>query len=415
MYLVRIDAEGVPQWSKAYGGVGVDQGVACDEFLDGYVVAGTSANGGVGGYDMTLIRLDAAGDPLWQRYYGSEDWDFASSMVVVDNGFLLVGTSYGPEAPLGGGIAMRLDAGGEQAWSYHVPHQGHSEVLGAAVAQNGDILLAGMQVGESGQEEAFVARLDGAGAEVFFTLLETDSASRLIGVVEGADGSIVACGSSREGWPVPRILVAGFSSDGVPAWQRFHGNQAEAGGAGIDRAGNGGYVITGYNTLNEGDRDMIFTLVDVNGWFQSGTNYGNGEVADGVAVRHTSDGGYIVVGWCEGYGPGPRAMYVVKAGADGATEGLAVDAYSDPLPVVEAAVPASLARLSPNPASPGDVMRIDHPEAMPLRLHVRDAQGRLVASVPCDAAGQCVTPYVESGVYLVHINDSPFAVKLVVR
>jgi hypothetical protein len=72
---------------------------------------------------------------------------------------------------------------------------------------------------------------------------------------------------SRSQSNVAQIYIVSVDGTGGFLWNQYIGNTADAGGSEIRRSNTGGYVFTGYNTLNFGSRDMILTTVDAIGYF----------------------------------------------------------------------------------------------------------------------------------------------------
>jgi len=190
----------------------------------------------------------------------------------------------------------------------------------------------------------------------------------------------VTCGGTRSQNPFLQIYLVSLDATGQLQWEQFIGNGPDAGGTEIRPDHAGGYVFTGYNTLNLGERDMILTVTDGGGWFQFGNNYGNGEPADGYSIDPTDDGGYVVAGWAEDYGPGLRSMYVVKTDSLGMTASLVVESYLDPLPVPTHTA-AAQDMLWPSALSAGDLLNL-RVERWPTDAHafIIDVRGSVVAS-----------------------------------
>ncbi len=71
VWVLRLDGDGQVLWSRVYGGPGIEQAWSVALTDDrGYVVAGGTTSFGAGGADYWVLRLDAQGEPLWQRTYG---------------------------------------------------------------------------------------------------------------------------------------------------------------------------------------------------------------------------------------------------------------------------------------------------------------------------------------------------------
>ena len=182
IYVVRIDEMGEHLWSRYYGGVGVDVGIACRELEDGYIIAGTTATGSIGGYDMILIRTDEEGIPVWQRNYGSADWDLCNAFALVEDGFILAGVTYGVGTPLGSGFAIKTDLNGEVQWNYTLPADQHSEFHGVIGTSDNGAALCGSVLATNGNPDGILAKVDLLGAEQWLTVVGGDSTDQFSSV-----------------------------------------------------------------------------------------------------------------------------------------------------------------------------------------------------------------------------------------
>ncbi|HRH60473.1 MAG TPA: hypothetical protein PL045_07875, partial [Chitinophagaceae bacterium] len=73
-WIVKLDSAGNIQWQKSLGGTLYDQAFCILQSNDGgYVIAGTSlsndgdVNNNHGGWDCWVVKLDSAGNMLWQK------------------------------------------------------------------------------------------------------------------------------------------------------------------------------------------------------------------------------------------------------------------------------------------------------------------------------------------------------------
>lgn len=418
IYVLRLDAFGEPLWSRTYGGIGVENGVACEELSNGFIIAGTTSQGANGSYDMLLVRTDGQGLPLWERNYGTSDWDLCNAMEVLPDGFLLGGITYGAGHFNGGAYVVRTNLDGDTLWSRVLGGPLRTEANGLVRTTDQGYVVAGSMGTPSGYSDGFLTKLDQAGDEQWTAELGGDSADVLNSVVQVDDGSFVACGTNHSQSEVLQIYVVNVDGAGAFQWDQSIGNTADAGGSEIRRWGAEDYVFTGYNTLNAGQRDMILTTLDSYGYFQFGNNYGDGHPADGLSIDATSDGGFVVAGWIEQTGPGIRAVYVVKADSLGQTADLNVVEYFDPLPVPEMSKAAGVT-ISPTLLSSGQEMKIQLHGSSAAQARIMDMRGAIQGFIPIEPSTNISirVPDLAPGPYLISIEQkgrAPVIAKFVV-
>lgn len=96
MWLVKIDAAGVAQWNRTYGGTSVDRVNSLVQTVDGgFALAGSTTSYGAGKSDMWLVKTDANGIAQWNRTYGGTSSEWLEALIqTTDGGFALAGHTY---------------------------------------------------------------------------------------------------------------------------------------------------------------------------------------------------------------------------------------------------------------------------------------------------------------------------------
>ncbi len=97
-YLIKTDVNGVLQWSKTYGKSGEDRAQCARQTPDGgFILCGRSASFGTGSIDVALYRTNANGTLLWTKGYGAAGDDQGSYVRPIGNSFVFCGytTSFG--------------------------------------------------------------------------------------------------------------------------------------------------------------------------------------------------------------------------------------------------------------------------------------------------------------------------------
>ncbi|MBK6408095.1 MAG: hypothetical protein IPO60_10090 [Flavobacteriales bacterium] len=327
-------------------------------------------------------------------------------MEILPDGFLIGGVTYGEGNFNGAAYVVRTNADGDILWTQTLGGSERTECNGLVLAMDQGIVLVGSKGTSSGSTDGLLTKLDQAGDQEWSVLLGGDSADVLNSVVQSVDGSFVACGASRSQSDVSQIYLVNVDGTGGFLWDQHIGNTADAGGSEIRRSNTGGYVLTGYNTLNLGDRDMILTTIETNGDFQFGDNYGIGHPADGKAIDPTADGGYVVAGWIEQVGLGIRAVYVVKTDSIGHVASPNVIDFFDPLPVPEVTKPSGVT-ISPTLLSSGQEMHIITQSRGTGQVRITDMRGATQVLLPIETGTRTSIriPDLAPGPYLISVEQ----------
>jgi hypothetical protein len=102
-WLTKMDLNGNIVWDKTYGGDWFDNASTLSLTLDKQIIisgesgsdlSGTKIEGNMGVYDMWPVSVDTNGVEIWQETIGGSDWDQLSDVIEIsDNHYLLVGDS----------------------------------------------------------------------------------------------------------------------------------------------------------------------------------------------------------------------------------------------------------------------------------------------------------------------------------
>jgi hypothetical protein len=97
--IIKLNSAGNIKWSRIIGGAGDDEAMSVVEANDGgYVMAGYTNSFGAGGYDVYVVKVDSVGNIVWTRTIGGKGNDYGESIVKCnDGGFAVAGytDSYG--------------------------------------------------------------------------------------------------------------------------------------------------------------------------------------------------------------------------------------------------------------------------------------------------------------------------------
>jgi hypothetical protein len=153
-----------PAWTVRFGGEGNENVFDLAAAPDGsaYLVGG--AQGELerpveGIFDAFVHALGADGAARWTRQLGTPGWDVARGAAVAPNGDLVVagyseGDFAGPNAGGSDAWALRLAPDGEEVWRIGLASAGDDELEAVVVGDDGTIYLAGATTGELAEPNA---------------------------------------------------------------------------------------------------------------------------------------------------------------------------------------------------------------------------------------------------------------------
>jgi hypothetical protein len=206
MWVLRLDEAGNVAWDHTYGGAKWDETSSIVALADGgFAVAGGTYSKGAGYEDMWVLRLDEAGNVVWDHTYGGASVDQANSIVALaDGGFAVAGYTRSKGAGEGDMWVLRLDEAGNVLWD-HTYGGAESDGAGSIVAlADGGFAVAGYAESKGGgYEDMWVLRLDEAGNVVWDNTYGGADTDRANSIVALADGGFAVAGSTKSkgaGW-----------------------------------------------------------------------------------------------------------------------------------------------------------------------------------------------------------------------
>ncbi len=103
IWLIKINSNGIRQWDKTIGGIGNETKPAISVNNLGEIILGASSNSNIsgnktenaiGGLDIWVMKLSAAGIMIWEKTIGTEDDEYLGGVIVdSENNIVLVASS----------------------------------------------------------------------------------------------------------------------------------------------------------------------------------------------------------------------------------------------------------------------------------------------------------------------------------
>jgi len=230
-FIMKFDGSGKELWARQFGSPEEDWvlTLAADAAGNVYGAGGTlgqllSGQASSGQEDAFFVKYDGQGKALWTRQLGSSENDRALSLVVDGAGNLYgAGWTGGvlPKQQTSGkrdAFLVKYDGQGKDVWTRQFGSSEDDEGQGVALDSAGNAYISGSAKAAlpgrsaSGLEDAFVAKFDGRGLELWasqFGSFMTDMASNV--AVDGA-GAVYAAGQTWGALPGERAsgLVDAF-------------------------------------------------------------------------------------------------------------------------------------------------------------------------------------------------------------
>ncbi len=297
LWLLKLDFFWHIQWQKCIGGTGWElPGNLIQTSDGGYIVSDASTSNDEGffnrGYsDEYIVKLDSSGSNQWQKLYGGTFPEGANTiMPTSDKGYIVVGTTASKDSIVLGDHLdstgnstldtwiFKLDSIGQLQWQKCIGGTGSDLTSSFIRTFDGGYILCGSTTSEDGDvighhhslrnsSDAWVIKFDssfnitwqkclgGSNWDAGYSIIQTiDSGYLMCGTTLSEDGDVKGFHS-----PISKdvdstdIWIVKLSPLGAIQWQKcLGGTNADYGYAAI-QAKDGGFVVYGRTSSNDGD------------------------------------------------------------------------------------------------------------------------------------------------------------------
>ncbi len=311
----------------------IGQSYACGYYFSSAFTIGTNTLTNNGNYDSYIAKFDLNGNPSWAKSFGGTFDDNATaaayhgpnSLYVVGSFIsptMVCGTTTLTNSAFGDMFVVKLDANGNFIWAKNFGDGGSNHATSVVVDQNGNVLVTGYfnsatltmgtyTLNGNGNDDVFIAKLDANGNVLWATNFGDNLAENANGITVDATGNSYITGFYKSANLVAGtqtlVNVAPTSADifliklnpsGNVLNAASFGDMLDEVGTGITSDINGNIILTGYyfsptltvgttSFTNYGNRDVIIVKTNQSCapiWAQGGggnnDDYGYGIMSD---------------------------------------------------------------------------------------------------------------------------------------
>jgi hypothetical protein len=316
--LVKFSAAGAVEWSQAYGGSGNDFFNYILDCSDGnYIAVGETNSFGAGGIDIYVVKFDANGTVLWERTCGGSSAETGRGISETSDGYVVSGATQSVGQGFWDIFVEKLDFNGDSQWR-KVWGGGGGDMAGYTLsAANGDIWVTGFIFMGGNNHDAILFRLNSDGELQSANRITLSNNDITTYIIPGGAG-MTACGQtwSYSNGNVSYPWIISYNNSGGLVWGQYYpvpnGNYETR----IETTPDGGFIFA--PTHMSADISQGY-LIKTNGsgsvvWSKSYAYQGNGRL---YHAKSCPDGGYLAVGYSSG---AARDMFILKTNAEGNLE-----------------------------------------------------------------------------------------------
>ena len=234
VWIVKVDEAGNTVWEKTYGGSQVEQAYSLAKFEGGYLVVGRtySTDGDVpathGDGDGFVLRIDENGNLLNQKTFGGSDFDEFTNIQPDGNGYILVGNTNSNNSDVTG------NHGGGDVW----------------------VVKMDRELNIIWQKALGGSQFDGGSSSA----ISKDGSYIISGNTSSTDGDVTNLKGGIDFW------VVKLSNSGRLLWQKTYGGSGFEFPYSLTESVDGGYLITGLTTSSDGDITAVHKGGFIDAW-----------------------------------------------------------------------------------------------------------------------------------------------------
>ncbi|MBU6340499.1 MAG: T9SS type A sorting domain-containing protein [Bacteroidetes bacterium] len=280
-WAVKISATGALVWQKSFGGTDNElarAAVACPD--GGFLLLGTTyskdgdVSGNHGSGDFWAVKINAEGILQWQKTYGgSLEEEAADLQNTPDGGFVLAGQSLSSDGDLSSnkGIQdfwiVKISATGNLQWQKSLGGNSYDWAFAIQNLNDGNIAVAGSSfsntgdvTGNHGGSDFWVVKLSPNGELIWQKSIGGSDSDEAYALLASPDNGMVVAGyaassngdlnNNKGGWD---FWIAKLDANGNLKWQKNYGGSANDLVKALVGAEDGGFVLAGDSRSNDGD------------------------------------------------------------------------------------------------------------------------------------------------------------------
>jgi len=315
-------------WSRTFGGPRLDIAYSVQQTSDGgYIVAGRTQSYGEGEDDFYLVKTDLKGNKQWSKTFGGSSYDEAHAVQQTsDGGYIIAGGTNSYGAGQMDIYLVKTDSKGDEQWSKTFGGSGFDMAYSVQQTSDGGYIVAGCTRSYgAGDNDFYLVKTDSTGDEQWSKTFGGPDYERADSVRQTLDGGYILAGvmESLPSGQVHDMYVVKTDSSGNEQWSKRFGSPKprEANRSNYDEAhsvqqtSDGGYIIAGESDSFGPGYDIYLVKTDPNGDTVWQKTIGGLGPYEGYSVQQTGDGGYIIAG--STFNAGAKDFYVVKTDSEG--------------------------------------------------------------------------------------------------
>lgn len=273
----------------------------------------------IAGVYINAVAQPAAPVQLWDRTYGGPGFEKANAITPTsDGGFVLAHMSSSYGAGDFDRYVVKTDSLGDPFWTTVYGGTEWDETWAVWECANGSLMLVGCSQSGNGSWDGYVSKIEANGEEEWFRYYGTERADCFFDGMPAPDGGAILAGITYSmGAGSGDFYLVRTNLYGEPIWEQAYGGNLGERAWSMAGTSDGGYVLTGYcDSYTSLGTDVFVVKTDSAGtpqWSRMVIAERDQQARD---IAQTADGGYIIAGYADDLNLN-RDLQLVRLAADG--------------------------------------------------------------------------------------------------
>ena len=191
-YINSIDINGKRNGIRRYGGEDKERANSIVSVPDGYVVSGITDTWGHGGDDAYVVKINKKGDRVWHNAFGFRYDEVANQIIATkDGGFVIVGSTDSDVNNQKDIFLVKMNAKGDRIWKRHYGTKENEEGFGIVEVDDGYVVAGYTNYTPTYNSDAYLLKVDKSGNILWNRRYGGDRDDQALAIVKIRDGFFV--------------------------------------------------------------------------------------------------------------------------------------------------------------------------------------------------------------------------------
>ena len=276
-WIIKLNASGGIEWQRSYGGSGLETATDIIQTADlNYVFVATANSsdfdviGNHGLTDIWVVKLDATGTIINQKSLGGSGQELSTHIAMTtDGGYIISGNTSSTDGDVTNNTGqvnywiIKLDSNLQIQWEKNYGNAVYDDTaVDIKQTSDGGYVVTGEWQTDVATTHTGILKLNSSGDIEWQTVIGGSVSDTGVSILQTSDGGYITANFAWSGsgdgdvdfnHGESDIWVVKLTGAGAIVWQRSLGSSGPDSVANISQAADGGYIISGSASADDGD------------------------------------------------------------------------------------------------------------------------------------------------------------------